>query len=170
MSHVSRVTCHMSHVTCHVSHVTCHMYLKKKIGQSGEAYRWRVCNQRGLPRLVPPLLGCFPYCIYFPLFLVVCPLIFMLSVQNLRCTGTLSRNVVVISVRVGSPLLLCRRCKLASSPFLSVLKAGELVLVCQVLSCFPEIFVMGCIFFVVFYSYCLDLSKHCVYAFLWPHG
>ena len=48
MCHVSRVTCHMSPVTCHLSHVTCH----KKIGQSGEASRWRVCYQRGLPRLV----------------------------------------------------------------------------------------------------------------------
>ena len=34
-----RVTCNMSHVTCHMS-------------QSGEAIRWRVCYQRGRPRLV----------------------------------------------------------------------------------------------------------------------
>ena len=45
--HMSSVTFHMSHVTCHVLHVT----FKEKI-QSGEAYRWRVCYQRGLPRLV----------------------------------------------------------------------------------------------------------------------
>jgi hypothetical protein len=38
--------CHMSHVTCHMSHVVF-------FGQSGEAYRWRVCYQRGgPPRLV----------------------------------------------------------------------------------------------------------------------
>ena len=43
---VSRITCHVSCVTCHVSHVTCH------VSQSGEAYRWRDCYQRGLPRLV----------------------------------------------------------------------------------------------------------------------
>ena len=57
--HVSHVMCHVSHVTCHVSRVTCHVshviylfifYLF--FGQSGEAYRWRVCYQRGLPRLV----------------------------------------------------------------------------------------------------------------------
>ena len=36
------VTCHVSHVTCHVSCVT----------QSVGASRWRVCYQRGLPRLV----------------------------------------------------------------------------------------------------------------------
>ena len=58
----------MSHVTCHVSPVTCHFFItffydkkrkKKKvvyptkiIGQSGGASRWRVCYQRGLPRLV----------------------------------------------------------------------------------------------------------------------
>ena len=48
--HVSHVTCHMSRVTCHMSHVTCHFSFL--FGQSGEAYRWRVCYQRGLPRLV----------------------------------------------------------------------------------------------------------------------
>ena len=41
--HVSRVTCHVSGVTCQVSHVTFFF---------GEANRWRVCYQRGLPRLV----------------------------------------------------------------------------------------------------------------------
>ena len=53
MCHVSRVKCHMSHITCHVSHVTCHFFLFLFFsGQSGEAYWWRVCYQRGLPRLV----------------------------------------------------------------------------------------------------------------------
>ena len=60
--HMSHVTCHMSgvrcqvsRVTCHVSHVMCHMYfflLLFFFSQSGEAYRLRVCYQRGLPRLV----------------------------------------------------------------------------------------------------------------------
>ena len=49
---MSHVTCHVSHVTCHVSHVMCRVYFKKYSGQSGEAYLWRVCYQRGLPRLV----------------------------------------------------------------------------------------------------------------------
>ena len=49
--HVSHVTCHVSRVTCHVSHVTCHIFFLF-FGQSGEAYRWRVCYQWGLPRLV----------------------------------------------------------------------------------------------------------------------
>ena len=44
---MSRVMCHVSRVTCHVSHVIFLFY-----GQRGEAYRWRVCYQRGLPRLV----------------------------------------------------------------------------------------------------------------------
>ena len=55
MCHVSRVTCHMSRVTCHMSHVMCHMSRVTFFfffGQSGEAYLWRVCYQRGLPRLV----------------------------------------------------------------------------------------------------------------------
>ena len=43
---------HVSCVTCHKSHVTIIIFV---FGQSGEAYRWRVCYQRGLPRLV--LLG-----------------------------------------------------------------------------------------------------------------
>ena len=49
--------CHMSHVTCHMSRTTCHMSLITCMyiffwGQSGEASRWRVCYQWGLPRLV----------------------------------------------------------------------------------------------------------------------
>ena len=47
---MSRVTRHVSHVTCHVSHVI--IFSSSFSGQSGEAYRWRVCYQRGLPRLV----------------------------------------------------------------------------------------------------------------------
>ena len=61
MCHVSRVTCHVSPVTCQMSPVICKQNLKqksktklsfKKIGQSGGASWWRVCYQRGLPRLV----------------------------------------------------------------------------------------------------------------------
>ena len=33
-----------------MSRVTCHIFFF--LGQSGEAYWWRVCYQRGLPRLV----------------------------------------------------------------------------------------------------------------------
>ena len=59
MCHMSHVTCLVSHVACHMSCVTCPMsHVKKekkekrKKGQSGGAYRSRVCYQRGLPRLV----------------------------------------------------------------------------------------------------------------------
>ena len=51
MCHVSHVMCHMSRVTCHNVHVIFFFFLLFS-GQSGEAYRWRVCYQRGLPRLV----------------------------------------------------------------------------------------------------------------------
>ena len=66
MYHVSCVICHVSPVTCHVSHIQILLNLftqkKKKlkklkkytleeIGQNGGASRWRVCYQRGLPRL-----------------------------------------------------------------------------------------------------------------------
>ena len=48
---MSYVMCHVtrqvSHVMCHMSHVIFFFFR-----QSGEAYRWRVCYQRGLPRLV----------------------------------------------------------------------------------------------------------------------
>ena len=52
--HMSYVVCHVSRVTCHVSRVTCHMpfFFLFFSGQSGEAYWWRVCYQRGLRRLV----------------------------------------------------------------------------------------------------------------------
>ena len=56
---MSRVTCHVSGVTCHVSGVTCILYIlffEKK----GEASRWRVCYQRGLPRLVSICSTLFP--------------------------------------------------------------------------------------------------------------
>ena len=54
--HVSHVTCHVSCVTCHLYHVTCHFFsITKKIGQCGGASRWKVCYQRGLPRLVQKL-------------------------------------------------------------------------------------------------------------------
>ena len=36
----------------HVSHVTCHIHLFFSFLQAGEASQWRVCYQRGLPRLV----------------------------------------------------------------------------------------------------------------------
>ena len=70
MCHMSCVMCHVSPVTCHVSPLTCqnynfYIFVKKKlkknytiknIGQSGGASPWRVCYQRGLPRLVFVLL------------------------------------------------------------------------------------------------------------------
>ena len=56
---LSRVTCYMSCVMCHMSCVTGHMSTKKfeKVqkgffGQSDGASGWRVCYQRGLPRVV----------------------------------------------------------------------------------------------------------------------
>ena len=49
MFHVSHVTCHVSRVTYHMSHVKCHIFL---FLQSGWACWWRVCYQRGVPRLV----------------------------------------------------------------------------------------------------------------------
>ena len=49
---VSHVTCHVSRVTFHVSHVTCHIFFSFFFRPSGEVHRWRVCYQRGSPRLV----------------------------------------------------------------------------------------------------------------------
>ena len=63
--HMSHVMCHMSHVMCHMSHVMCHMshiYLSIFFGQSGEAYRWRVCYRRVTvrtsPFIMPPSSKC----------------------------------------------------------------------------------------------------------------
>ena len=45
--------CHISHVICHVSRVTCNIFIFILFfGVSGGACQWRVCCQRGLPRLV----------------------------------------------------------------------------------------------------------------------
>ena len=44
---MSCVMCHLSPATCHLSHA--YFFLN---GQSGGASWWRVCYQRGLPRLV----------------------------------------------------------------------------------------------------------------------
>ena len=41
----------MSHVMCDMSRLTIFIFYFF-FGQSGEAYRWRVCYRRGLPRLV----------------------------------------------------------------------------------------------------------------------
>ena len=46
---MSHVTCHVSRVTCPMSHVIFFFFF---FGRTAEAYRWRVCYQRGLPRLV----------------------------------------------------------------------------------------------------------------------
>ena len=49
---VSGVRCQVSGVRCQVSGVICHMScVTFFVGQSGGASRWRVCSQRGLPRL-----------------------------------------------------------------------------------------------------------------------
>ena len=47
--------CHMSCVTCHMSHITKYIYIFF-IGKSVEAIWWRVCYQRGRPRLVFEML------------------------------------------------------------------------------------------------------------------
>ena len=53
MCHMSHVTFHMSHVRCQVSGVTSQVsHVSFFSGQSVGASRWRVCYQRGLPRLV----------------------------------------------------------------------------------------------------------------------
>ena len=62
--------CYVSHVMCHMSDVTCHNYLILFIfflffGQSGEAYRWRVCYQQGLPRLVYNIKGISFYVLFW---------------------------------------------------------------------------------------------------------
>ena len=58
--HVSYIICHVSHVMCRVSLVMCHVscvtcnyyYYIFFFLQIGGASQWRVCYQRGLPRLV----------------------------------------------------------------------------------------------------------------------
>ena len=47
MCHVSCVTCHMSRVTCSFFYIIIFFF-----GPIGGASQWRVCYQRGVPRLV----------------------------------------------------------------------------------------------------------------------
>ena len=86
--HESCVPCHVSSVMCHVSRVTSHLshlyilffilflnvknfylyILKKKSWTSVGASQWRVCYQRGLPRLV-----CSNFKKVCPICWIVCP-------------------------------------------------------------------------------------------------
>ena len=61
MCHMSDITCYVSHVRCHVSGVTCQvscvtfsffLFFLLLFEGSGGTSCWRVCYQRGLPRLV----------------------------------------------------------------------------------------------------------------------
>ena len=68
MCHMSHIACHMSCVLCHMSYVLCHMscvtcrhvskcfvvlfFCFSFFWENGRANKWRVCYQRGLPRLV----------------------------------------------------------------------------------------------------------------------
>ena len=58
---VSGVTCKVSRVTCQVPHLLLLLFLYIAIyifclGQIGEASRWMVCYEQGLPRLVLPYI------------------------------------------------------------------------------------------------------------------
>ena len=62
---MSRVRCHVSGVTCQVLHVIFFLYLFFFL-QSGGASWWRVCYQRGLPRLVSAQKGVAQPCSRLP--------------------------------------------------------------------------------------------------------
>ena len=63
---VSAVSCQLSGVSCQVSGVTCHIfYFIIFFLQTVGASRWRVCYQRGLPRLVLDVYRVYRvYCVY----------------------------------------------------------------------------------------------------------
>ena len=78
MCHMSCVTCQVSGVTCHVSGIPCQLLnVIFFVGQSGVAWQWRVCYQRGLPCLVfLNLLNTIPIQLSFvqlPPFFSSCP-------------------------------------------------------------------------------------------------
>ena len=75
----------MWRVTCHMSHVKCNIYFYLFFfRQSGQTYRWRVCYQRGLPRLVLKLFD--PKYLTSPLFkiqnLSECWFLFLLKISQ----------------------------------------------------------------------------------------
>ena len=60
--------CHMSHFTCCASHVPIFVFSFSFLGQNVGASQWRVCYQRGLPRLVlKGLLKDYFYLFVYPL-------------------------------------------------------------------------------------------------------
>ena len=115
-------TCHVSHVTCHVSRVTCHLshviflfyiyifFLRKKIGQSGGASRWRVCYQRGLPRLVFKASALWAHAFYESEFPSVCLFgclfvcLFTFEVPFKQCFAPTSKNWMSKIFRVSESL------------------------------------------------------------------
>ena len=64
---------YLSHVRCPLSRVRCHLSRVRRVffGQSGGASRWRVCYQRGLPRLVLYILIFLPHCDAPPFLLLL---------------------------------------------------------------------------------------------------
>ena len=105
MCHVSHVMCHVSHVMCHVSHVTFFFFFFS--GRSGEAYRWRVCYQRGLPRLVIHFIGLYSLLlwIFAPVFFSLFPyfpltsLLITLSSQQLYVHCNFHQRLVHMLLR-----------------------------------------------------------------------
>ena len=86
---MSCVMCHKSRVTYHVWHVTFIVFVCF-LGQSGEAYRWRVCYQRGLPRLI------FLKAIYiFFLLVIILFLLFALASKK-ECTAIMRMLLRII--------------------------------------------------------------------------
>ena len=100
---MSKVTCHVSCVTCHMSHVTCHMFFFF-FSQSGEASLWKVCYQRGLPRLVLMCTCTYSYiytCIKVLIFTCIIILIFTCTWTKVPiCTST---STIVSLTAVPSP-------------------------------------------------------------------
>ena len=102
--------CHVSRVTCHVSRVTCRMFFfiyflffyPTKFFKSGGAHRWRVCYQRGLPRLVSQA-SLLP----LPLYYKPHPLPHYLSINSLTPPTTSSLQASPLLPTTSALSLVC---------------------------------------------------------------
>ena len=105
--------CHMSRFTCqkyfflhfHLKKINPFFYTTKNIGPSSGASRWRVCYQRGLPRLGNIIYT--PYLVLmYPMYSVATytgPIFFTILILSLVKTVTIQRVWYIIKLGLHLP-------------------------------------------------------------------
>ena len=112
MRECSPVTCHRSNFLFYILIYIFFflLFLRKKIGQSGGASQWRVCYQRGLPRLVFKASALWAHAFYESEFPSVCLFgclfvcLFTFEVPFKHCFAPTSKNRMSNIFRVSESL------------------------------------------------------------------